>query len=226
MNEVRTSEGHYSIPVIEKILNTNDQLAQENTSRLDALGVRAISIMAAPGGGKTSLILRTIEALRGQRRIGVIEGDIASQVDSRRIADVAAVPVVQINTGGQCHLDANMIRGALGHLPLAEIDLLLIENVGNLVCPVAFRLGEHRRVAITSVPEGGDKPYKYPAIFQAVEAVVINKLDLLPYVDFNVDAFHALVLALNPDVALFDVSCKTGEGIEEWAAWLSEKDVG
>jgi len=130
--------------------------------------------------------------------------------------------VVQINTGGQCHLDANMVRGALDHLPLEEIDLLLIENVGNLICPVEFKLGEHRRVAITSLPEGDDKPYKYPAIFQAADAMVINKLDLLPYLDFNLPAFRELVRALNPDVALFDLSCKTGQGIEEWAVWLMD----
>ncbi len=217
-------EGRYKIPVVEKILSTNDQLAEENARRFDRLGVTAVNIMAAPGGGKTCLILRTIEALRGKRRIGAIEGDVASQVDSQRIA-AAGVPVVQINTGGQCHLDANLIRGALDCLPLEEVDLLLIENVGNLICPVEFKLGEHKRVAITSVPEGDDKPYKYPAIFQAMDAVVINKLDLLPYLDFDLSAFRELVRALNPDVALFDLSCKTGQGIEEWAAWLMDADV-
>jgi len=217
-------EGRYKIPVVEKILSTNDQLAEENARRFDRLGVVVVNIMATPGGGKTSLILRTIEALRGKRRIGAIEGDVASQVDSQRIA-AAGVPVVQINTGGQCHLDANLIRGALDCLPLEEVDLLLIENVGNLICPVEFKLGEHKRVAITSVPEGDDKPYKYPAIFQAMDAVVINKLDLLPYLDFDLSAFRELVRALNPDVALFDLSCKTGQGIEEWAAWLMDADV-
>jgi len=216
--------GRYKIPVVEKILSTNDQLAEENARRFDRLGVTAVNIMAAPGGGKTCLILRTIEALRGQRRIGVIEGDVASQVDSQRIA-AAEVPVVQINTGGQCHLDANMIRGALDRLPLEEIDLLLIENVGNLICPADFRLGEHRRAVITSLPEGDDKPHKYPAIFQAADAVVINKLDLLPHLDFDLTAFRELVRALNPRVALFDVSCKTGQGIEEWATWLMDADV-
>jgi len=217
-------EGRYKIPVVEKILSTNDQLAEENARRFDRLGVVVVNIMATPGGGKTSLILRTIEALRGKRRIGAIEGDVASQVDSQQIA-AAGVPVVQINTGGQCHLDANLIRGALDCLPLEEVDLLLIENVGNLICPVEFKLGEHKRVAITSVPEGDDKPYKYPAIFQAMDAVVINKLDLLPYLDFDLSAFRELVRALNPDVALFDLSCKTGQGIEEWAAWLMDADV-
>lgn len=217
-------EARYKIPIVEKILSTNDQLAEENARRFDHLGVAVVNIMAAPGGGKTSLILRTIEALRGRRRIGVIEGDVASQVDSQRIA-AAGVPVVQINTGGQCHLDANMIRGALDRLPLEEIDLLLIENVGNLICPVEFKLGEHKKVAITSLPEGDDKPYKYPAIFQAVDAVVINKLDLLPYLDFDLTAFRELVRALNPHAALFDVSCKTGQGVEEWAAWLMDADV-
>jgi len=214
-------EGTHRIPLVEKIFSTNDQLAEENARRFDSLGVTVVNIMAAPGGGKTSLILRTIEALREKRQIGVIEGDVASQVDSQRIAE-ANVPVVQINTGGQCHLDANMIRSALDRLPLETLDLLLIENVGNLICPVGFKLGEHRRVAISSVPEGDDKPYKYPAIFQAVDAVVINKLDLMPHLDFDLVAFRELVRALNPQVALFDISCKTGQGIEEWAAWLME----
>lgn len=214
-------EKTYRIPVVEKILSTNDQLAEENVRRFDTLGVTVVNIMAVPGGGKTSLILRTVQALRGQRRIGVIEGDVASQVDSRKIA-AAEVPVVQINTGKQCHLDANMIRSALDRLPLKDIDLLLIENVGNLICPVDFRLGEHRRVVITSLPEGDDKPYKYPAIFQAVDAVVINKLDLMPYVDFDLAAFRELVGALNPNAALFEVSCKTNQGIDQWATWLMD----
>jgi len=214
----------HTIPVVMRILSTNDQLAEENVRRFDRFGVTVVNIMAAPGGGKTSLILRTIEALRGRVRIGVIEGDVASQVDSERVA-ATEVPVVQINTGGQCHLDANLIRRALDRLALEEIDLLLIENVGNLICPVAFRLGEHRRVAITSVPEGDDKPYKYPAIFHSVDAVVINKLDLLPHLDFDLAAFRQLVLALNPNVALFDVSCKTGQGVGEWVAWLLDKCV-
>ena len=207
--------------MVEKILSTNDQLAEENARRLDTLGVTVVNIMAVPGGGKTSLILRTVQALRGQRRIGVIEGDVASQVDSRKIS-AAGVPVVQINTGKQCHLDANMIRSALDRLPLRDIDLLLIENVGNLICPVDFRLGEHRRVVITSLPEGDDKPYKYPAIFQAVDAVVINKLDLMPYVDFDLAAFRKLVGALNANAALFEVSCKTDQGIDRWATWLMD----
>jgi len=214
----------HTIPVVMRILSTNDQLAEENVRRFDRFGVTVVNIMAAPGGGKTSLILRTIEALRGRVRIGVIEGDVASQVDSERVA-ATGVPVVQINTGGQCHLDANLIRRALDRLALEEIDLLLIENVGNLICPVAFRLGEHRRVAITSVAEGDDKPYKYPAIFHSVDAVVINKLDLLPHLDFDLAAFRQLVLALNPNVALFDVSCKTGQGVGEWVAWLLDKCV-
>ncbi len=217
------AEQMHEIPVLERILSTNDQLAGENAGRLDRLGVRAVNIMSAPGSGKTSLILRTIEALRQQRGIGVIEGDVASQVDAQRIA-AAKVPVVQINTGGQCHLDANMIRGALDRLPLEEIDLLLIENVGNLICPVEFRLGEERQVVITSVAEGDDKPYKYPGIFQAVDAVVVNKLDLLPHVDFDVAAFRDLVRAVNPTAVLFHVSCKTGEGIKEWGTWLLEPD--
>jgi hydrogenase nickel incorporation protein HypB len=219
VSDIAMDNGARTIPIVEKILSTNDQLADENAQRFGRLGLEVVNIMASPGGGKTSLILRTIEALRGRCRIGVIEGDVASQVDSQKIA-VTSTPVVQINTGGQCHLDANMIRSALDQLRLEELDLLLIENVGNLICPVDFRLGEGRNVAIASVPEGDDKPYKYPAIFQAADAVVINKVDLLPYLDFDEVAFKGLVCALNPDVALFEVSCKTGQGIADWAEWL------
>jgi hydrogenase nickel incorporation protein HypB len=208
------------IPVVENILSANERLAAENQRLLAEKGILVINIMSSPGAGKTSLILRTIEAL-GEVRIGVIEGDIASRVDADTIEELG-VPVVQINTGGTCHLDANMIRGSLDQLPLDEIDVLFIENVGNLICPTDFALGEELKAMISSTPEGDDKPYKYPAMFAAVDAIVVNKVDLLPYLEFDLDAFRKLVTGLNPDVEVFEVSCKTGEGIEAWAKWLAK----
>ncbi|MGQ9492307.1 MAG: hydrogenase nickel incorporation protein HypB [Anaerolineae bacterium] len=210
------------ISIVEGILSANDEIALQNKQMLDEYGIYALNIMAAPGGGKTSLILRTIDALQHRLRIGVIEGDVASTVDADRVA-TKTVPVVQINTGGQCHLDAPMLRRALVRLPLAELDIVLIENVGNLICPVEFKLGEDLKVMITSVPEGDDKPYKYPNIFVAVDAVVINKVDLLPYVQFDIGAFCKLVLSMNPDVQIFEVSCETGQGIEDWAEWVAQQ---
>ena len=184
--------------------------------------ILTLNLMASPGAGKTSLILRTIEALRPRWRIGVVEGDIASSVDADRVA-AGGTAVVQINTGGQCHLDAPMVRRALAALPLPELDVVIIENVGNLVCPVDFRLGEDLNVMIASVPEGDDKPYKYPGIFTAVDAIVINKVDLLPYVRFDMQAFRKLVLGINPDVRVFAVSFETGAGIQDWTQWLDEQ---
>ncbi len=210
------------VSVVEGILSANDEIAQQNRQLLDQHGICVMNLMASPGSGKTSLILRTIDALRDCMRIGVIEGDIASTVDADRVA-AKGVPVVQINTGGQCHLDAPMIQRALAQLPLPDLDVLIVENVGNLVCPVDFRLGENLNVMIASAPEGDDKPYKYPAIFMAVDAVVINKVDLLPYVHFDVAAFGQLVEGMNPDVRIFEVSCETGQGIEGWAQWVAEQ---
>jgi len=207
------------VSVVEGILSANDQLAAQNRLLLDQYGISVMNVMASPGSGKTSLILRTIDALHGRLRIGVIEGDIASSVDADRVV-TKCVPVVQINTGGQCHLDAPMTQRALGQLPLADLDLIIIENVGNLICPVDFKLGEDLNVMIASAPEGDDKPYKYPGIFVAVDAVVINKVDLLPYVHFDVPAFRKLVTGMNPDVSIFEVSCETGQGIQEWAEWV------
>ena len=209
------------IPIVENILSANERLADENRRMLAERGILVVNVMSSPGAGKTSLILRTIEALREQMRIGVIEGDVASRVDADTIEQLG-VPVVQINTGGTCHLDANMIRGSLDQLPLDDLDLLLIENVGNLICPTDFALGEALKVMIPSVPEGDDKPYKYPAMFAAVDAIVVNKVDLLPYLEFDLSAFRKLVQGLNPDVQVFEVSCKTGEGIDQWVVWLSE----
>ncbi|MBN1934698.1 MAG: hydrogenase nickel incorporation protein HypB [Anaerolineae bacterium] len=209
------------VKVVENILKANDQIAFQNRLRLDTHKTVAVNLMASPGAGKTSLLMRTVEALRGKLRVGAMDGDTASQIDADRIA-TTGIPVVQINTGGGCRLDANMVQSALAQLPLDEIDLLLIENVGNLVCPAGLALGEHASVVIASIPEGDDKPYKYPNIFVQVDAVVINKIDLLPYLDFDLEGFKALVRGMNPDVQIFEVSCKTSEGIDAWVGWLAK----
>ena len=214
-----------TLPVVEKILSANDLIALENRKLLDEHHVLAVNVMASPGAGKTSLILRTIEALRGHLRVGVIEGDIAGQVDADKVAETGT-PVVQINTGGGCHLDAPQVQIALKQLPLDEIDLLFIENVGNLVCPTGFALGEQVKMMIANVPEGHDKPLKYPGMFTVVDALVLNKIDLLPYLDFDREAFHTAVRALNADAPLFEVSCKTGEGLADWVEWLLDRSAG
>ena len=210
------------LPVVEKILSANDLLAAENHRLLDDHQVTAINVMASPGAGKTSLILHAIEALPGNLRLGVIEGDVAGRVDADKIA-ATGTPVVQVNTGGGCHLDAPQVQSALGQLPLDEIDLLFIENVGNLICPTGFALGEHVRMMIANVPEGHDKPIKYPAMFTEVDAIVLNKIDLLPYIDFDLPAFRTAVRALNSEAPIFELSCKTGEGLEAWLEWLSQQ---
>jgi hydrogenase nickel incorporation protein HypB len=207
------------VPVVEQILSANDQLAVTNRARLDAAGVFAINVMASPGAGKTSLIMRTVEALKEECRIGAVDGDIATTIDADRIAALG-VPAVQINTGGNCHLDAPMLQSALPQLPLDELDLLIIENVGNLVCPATFKLGVHRNVLIASVPEGDDKPYKYPVMYRGVDVLVLNKMDVLAAFDFDVDYFRRGVETLNPGLAFFPLSCKTGEGLDEWLIWL------
>jgi hydrogenase nickel incorporation protein HypB len=210
------------LPVVEEILSANDRVAQENQRFLNQQRVVAVNVMASPGSGKTSLILRTIEALRGRLRLAVIEGDIASRVDADKVAETGT-PVVQINTGGGCHLDALQVRGALDELPLGQIDLLMVENVGNLVCPTGFALGEHIKMMIASVPEGHDKPLKYPGMFTVVDALVLNKMDLMPHLDFDAAAFRTAVRALNAEAPLFEVSCKTGEGIQAWVEWLIQQ---
>jgi hydrogenase nickel incorporation protein HypB len=208
-----------SVSVVEDILSANDQLAAANRAQLDAEGVFAINVMASPGAGKTSLIMRTVKALKAELGIGAVDGDIATTIDADRIAALG-VPAVQINTGGNCHLDAPMLQSALPQLPLDELNLLIIENVGNLVCPATFKLGVHRNVLIASVPEGDDKPYKYPVMYRGVDCLVLNKMDVLAAFDFDVDYFRRGVEALNPGLAFFPLSCKTGEGLDEWLTWL------
>jgi hydrogenase nickel incorporation protein HypB len=210
------------VSVVEDILSANDRLAASNRERLDAAGVFAINLMASPGAGKTSLITRTVEALRDDFSIGAIDGDIATSLDADRIAALG-IPAVQINTGGACHLDAVMLQEALPRLSLEELDLLIVENVGNLVCPASFELGVHRKVLIASVPEGDDKPYKYPVMYRGVDVVILNKTDVLDAFDFDVDYFRRGVEALNPDLRFLPLSCKTGEGMESWLAWLRKE---
>ncbi len=207
------------IKVLKDILSANEEIAQRNRKLLDSKGVFAVNLMASPGAGKTSLVLETIKGLKGKTRIGVIEGDLSSSVDAETISK-ENVPVIQINTGGGCHLDANMISKALSNLPLDNIELLLIENVGNLVCPAQFALGEHKRVLISSTPEGDDKPLKYPLMFNKVDAVLINKIDLLPYLQFNTENFAQTIRGINEKVDIFQVACATGQGIQEWVSWL------
>lgn len=207
------------IPVIEKILSANDRLALENRAKFDAAGIFTINIMASPGAGKTSLIEQTVRALQGKLRIGMINGDIATSFDADRAA-AAGAAAVQINTGGDCHLDAVMLQSAIGQLDLASLDLVIIENVGNLICPADFKLGAHKNVLVASIPEGDDKPYKYPGVYRGVDVVVINKIDLLPYVPFRMDFFKNGIEVLNPGVSQFELSCRTGEGLQPWLDWL------
>ncbi|MCP4417353.1 MAG: hydrogenase nickel incorporation protein HypB [Chloroflexi bacterium] len=211
------------IPIVEKILSANDRLAAQNQAQLDNSGTVAMNMMASPGAGKTSVILRTIEVLNGRFPLGVIEGDTAlTSIDADKVL-AAGMPAVQINTGGQCHLDATMVKDGLDQLPLEQIRLIIVENVGNLVCPAAFAIGTHFNVVIASVPEGDDKPYKYPQIYRGIDALLLNKIDLLPYVDFDMDYFQRGIQMLNPNASFFPVSCKTDEGMAEWVDWLSER---
>ncbi|MHB8932723.1 MAG: hydrogenase nickel incorporation protein HypB [Bellilinea sp.] len=211
------------VQVVENILNANDQVAQLNRDVLNQAGVFSINLMASPGAGKTSFILQTIQAMQPDVKLGVVEGDTAPvTIDADKI-NAAGMPAVQINTGGECHLDAVMLRAGLQQLPLSDIDLLIVENVGNLICPAAFNLGTHINLLIASIPEGDDKPYKYPNIYRGLDVLVINKTDLLPYIDFRMDYFQQGVEILNPGLTTFTVSCKTGEGLDAWADWLRSR---
>ncbi len=210
------------IDLSKPILDRNERLAAENRARFDDAGVFVLDLMASPGAGKTSTILATIAALRDRYRIAVIEGDIASKVDAEKVK-AHGIPAVQINTGGACHLESDMIKRAVDALPLEELDLIIIENVGNLVCPTDFNLGENAKVMILSVPEGHDKPYKYPGIFQVSEAVILNKVDTMPYFDFDEEEFTGVVKSLNPTAPIFRIAATKGEGVAEWAEWLAAR---
>ena len=207
------------IKVLKDILGANEQIAERNRELLDGKGVFTVNLMASPGAGKTSLILATLRALKGKTKIGVIEGDVSSNIDAEKVGK-EGVPVIQINVGGECSLNANMICGALGNMPLEDIELLVIENVGNLICPAEFALGENKKVLVASIPEGDDKPLKYPLMFHEVDAVLINKIDLLPYIKFDTEAFCRAVKGINKKVEIFQISCATGQGIEQWVSWL------
>ena len=210
------------VEIVKKILDSNEQLAEQNRKKLDEHQVFAINVMASPGAGKTTFIVQTIKNLPEGMRLAVIEGDTAPvTIDADKIA-AAGIVAVQINTGGECHLDANMVGLALDQLDLDETDLLLIENVGNLICPASFKLGNHANILISSTPEGDDKPYKYPNIYRNLDVLIINKTDLLPYLDFRMDYFREGVEMLNPGLKTFAVSSKTGEGFQDWIEWLIE----
>ena len=213
------------IEVIQSVLEANETIAERNHQLLDRHRVYCLNLMSAPGAGKTSLILHTLRALKEALRIGVIEGDVASTVDAERVQHEARA-VLQINTRNMpdsCSLTAGMIGAALNEMPLDDLDLMIIENIGNLICPSEFVLGEHKRVVISSVAEGDDKTAKYPLIFVDADAVVVNKIDLLPYVEFDVAGFSKSVAELNSDAYIFPLSCKSGEGIERWCSWVSEQ---
>ena len=207
------------ISVVRDILEANDRIAQQNRELFDENGLLVINLMSSPGAGKTSLLERTISALKQDLKIGVIEGDIQSSQDAERIAQTG-IPVVQINTGGACHLDGNMIRDTFGEFSFKDLDLLVVENVGNLVCPAEFQVGEDFKAMILSVTEGDDKPAKYPLMFHESSVLLINKIDLLPHVDCSVEKIKTDSLKINPELAIFEISCKTGEGIEDWFNWV------
>jgi hydrogenase nickel incorporation protein HypB len=209
-----------TIHVAQNALSANREIAEQNRAAFDSAGVVAVNLMASPGAGKTSLIERTIGELKGQIRIAMINSDTSPAAMDAERAERAGAVTVHLNTTGRCHLDAGMIRTAIACLPLPDIDLLFVENIGNLVCPAAWRLGTHSSVLIASTPEGDDKPYKYPKMYSGVDALVINKIDLVPYVTFNVDYFRAGVETLNQGLITFPLSCRSGVGLNPWFEWI------
>ncbi len=211
-----------TINVVKQVLDANDRIAMSNRAFFDEKGVYVINLMSSPGAGKTTLVEKTIEGLKARYSIAVIEGDIQNTLDAERIAR-HDVQVVQINTGGSCHIDANMVREALPSLTLDGVDLLINENVGNLVCPAEFKIGENDKIMMLSTPEGSDKPSKYPLIFHESSVMIINKIDLLPHVDFDVEKAKSDALACNPNLEIFEISCKTGAGLDDWLDWVSRR---
>jgi hydrogenase nickel incorporation protein HypB len=203
----------------QRILKRNSEVADENRRNFDAHGVFVVSLASSPGSGKTSLLEKSLALLRGELSVGVVEGDVQTDRDARRI-EALGVPVVQVVTNGTCHLDAQMVQGALAHLDIARVELLFIENVGNLVCPSSYDLGEHLRVVLTSTAEGEDKPLKYPAMFRRSDALVLNKIDLLPYLNYNLGEARSMALRVNPALEIFETSCTTGAGVPEFCQWI------
>jgi len=210
------------VSVVKNILEANERIAQENRAIFDEKNLLVFNLMSSPGAGKTSLLEKTIGALKDELRMGVIEGDIQSSQDAERIAAMG-IPAVQINTGGACHLDGNMIRDTFKEFDFDSLDLLVVENVGNLVCPAEFNVGEDFKAMILSVAEGDDKPAKYPLMFHESEVLLVNKIDLLPYVDCSVEKIREEALKVHPGLTIFEISCKTGEGLGAWYDWLREK---
>ena len=212
--------------VLEGVLDANDALARANRERFDQAGTYVINLMSSPGAGKTALLERTLERLRGNLRLGVLEGDVQTTLDADRLARFH-IPLVQVNTdpgfGGECHLDANMVRSGLSELSLRDIDILVIENVGNLVCPAEFKVGEDARVMVYSVTEGEEKPLKYPLMFRSADLVLVNKVDLLEHLDFDMEQFLGNLEAVNLGVSRILTSARTGQGVEEWCSWLKRR---
>ena len=219
-----TETGHTRVTILENLLSENDRVADDNGRRFAASGVCAVNLMSSPGAGKTTLLRKTLEELGRTMRIGVLEGDIATSLDADRLEGAGATAISVVNTsagfGGECHLDAVMVQSGLERLPLSDLDLLIIENVGNLVCPAEFRVGEHARAMVFAVTEGEEKPLKYPVMFRATDVVVVNKVDLLPHLDFDLDVFLSNLAAVNPKAQVILASARTGEGVGEWCAWL------
>ncbi len=212
------------ITVERQILKKNDEIAAENRELFVGNKLFVFNLLSSPGSGKTSLLEKTLEKIHDKYRVAVIEGDVQTDLDARRISRFD-VPVIQIVTKGGCHLEASLIQNALPNFSLPELDILVIENVGNLVCPSNYDLGEHLKVVVASTTEGDDKPLKYPKMFRVADTLVLNKTDLLPYVQFDVDAFRKHALSINPELTVFQTSCRTGEGIDEWIGWLEKKIV-
>jgi len=207
------------ITLERKVLEKNDEVAQQNRALFQERGIFVLNLVSSPGSGKTSLLERTIEHLAGSVRIGVIEGDVQTDIDAQRIARFN-IPVVQLVTNGSCHLEAKLVQDALQHFNLNSIELLIIENVGNLVCPANYDLGEALKVVVVSVTEGDDKPLKYPAMFRNASVLIINKIDLIPYVNCNIELLRSNALKINPQLEIFETSCTTNAGIPEWCAWI------
>ena len=215
--------------IVENVLDANDTLAAANRDAFDRAGTYAINMMSSPGAGKTALLERTLERLRGRLRVGVLEGDVQTTLDAQRLSRFH-IPLIQVNTdpglGGECHLDANVVRSGLGELPLDDIDILIIENVGNLVCPAEFRVGEDVRVMVYSVTEREEKPLKYPLMFRTADLILVNKVDLLEHLDFDLEEFLDNLDAVNPGVMRVLTSARTGQGVDEWCDWLAQRLEG